>query len=102
MARQLLAGGVPRVVVKLGSAGALFVDGTHEQWWPAFPVDAVDTTAAGDAFNGALAVALAEGAEIEAAGRFACAAAACSVTRAGAQASMPVRADVVERLAGGS
>ena len=100
LARQLLARGVRRVIVKLGAAGALFVDGTHEHWWPALPVNAVDTTAAGDAFNGALAVALAEGVEIGAAGRFACAAAACSVTMPGAQASMPVRADVDERLGG--
>jgi ribokinase len=90
------------VVVKLGAAGALLVDEGHEHWWPPVPVAALDTTAAGDVFNAALVVALAEGAEIAAAGRFACAAAACSVTRAGAQESMPDRAEVLARLGVGA
>jgi ribokinase len=62
----------------------------------------VDTTAAGDAFNGAFAVALAEGSSQETAGRFACAAAALAVTRAGAQPAMPARADVDRLLASAS
>jgi ribokinase len=66
---------------------------------PAFEVEAVDTTAAGDTFNAALAVALSEGGEIRWALKFANAAAAISVTRAGAQSSAPRRAEV-ERLAG--
>jgi ribokinase len=60
-------------------------------------VSVVDTTAAGDAFNGALAVALTEGQPLDRAGRFANAAASITVTRAGAQTSMPERKDV-ERL----
>jgi ribokinase len=56
----------------------------------------VDTTAAGDCFNGALAVALAEGKDLTDAARFATAAAALSVTRAGAQPSLPTRAEVVQ------
>jgi ribokinase len=61
---------------------------------PPFPVDAVDTVGAGDCFNGAFAVALLEGNDPWAAARFASAAAAISVTRKGAQVSMPNRADV--------
>jgi ribokinase len=61
---------------------------------PGFAVEAVDTTAAGDTFNAALAVALAEGLALDDALRFANAAAAISVTRLGAQASAPDRAEV--------
>jgi ribokinase len=60
----------------------------------AFPVEAVDTVGAGDCFNGAFAVALLEGNDPWTAARFASAAAAISVTRRGAQASMPSRAEV--------
>jgi ribokinase len=75
------------------------LDGEIELFSPAFPVVAKDTTAAGDTFNAALAVALAEDREIEEALRFANAAAAISVTRMGAQASVPARAEVDELLA---
>jgi ribokinase len=67
---------------------------------PAMPVSAVDSTAAGDTFNGAFAVALAEGREPALAVEFAGTAAALSVTKRGAQASMPVRADIDAMLAG--
>jgi ribokinase len=96
-AQQLLARGAEAVLVKLGGRGARLMTPSQRIAWPAFPVDVLDTTAAGDAFNGALAVALAEGAELADAIRFACAAGALSVTRAGAQPSMPTR-DEVERL----
>jgi ribokinase len=66
---------------------------------PAFAVEARDSTAAGDTFNGALAVALAEGRGIEAGLRFACAAAALSVGRPGAQSSIPTRAETDAFLA---
>jgi ribokinase len=99
LARRLVTRGVRRVVAKLGAAGAILVGDEGEHWWPAPPVAAVDSTAAGDVFNGALAVALAEGAGIAAAGRFASAAAGLSVTRPGAQPGMPVRADVEALLA---
>ena len=68
---------------------------------PPFPVTAVDTVAAGDVFSGALGVALAEGADLPAAARFAAAAAAISVTREGAQASAPSRDEIERFLAGG-
>ena len=82
------------VVLKLGDQGCLFHDGQRTLHIPAFPVSAVDSTAAGDIFNGALAVALGEGKLIEDALRFANAAAAISVTRVGAQASVPSRDEV--------
>jgi ribokinase len=63
-------------------------------WIPAFKVDAVDTTAAGDIYCGCLAVALAEGRTLAESARFAAAAAAISVTRLGAQASAPFRDEI--------
>jgi ribokinase len=91
------ARGSRSVLVKWGSRGAVLV-GQRPLAWPPHVVGAVDTTAAGDAFNGALAVALAEGQSIGEAGSFATAAAAISVTRDGAQPSMPSRDDVVALL----
>ncbi len=86
--------GVGGVVLKLGSRGAYVASKEIEEFVPSFPVKAVDTTAAGDTFNGAFATALMMGkAEAESA-RFAAAAAAISVTRAGAQPSMPTLAEV--------
>jgi len=93
-AAQLRARGVGTVVITLGVRGA-YVAGTDvRQLVPGFKVKAVDTTAAGDVFNGALAVALAEGRAILEAVRFANAAAALSVTRRGAQPSAPTRASI--------
>jgi ribokinase len=100
-AGQLLERGAARVLVKCGSRGAALFTAHTERWWPPHTVDVVDTTAAGDAFNGAFAVAVADGAAEEAAGRFANAAGALAVTRVGAQAAMPLRVDV-ERLLTGS
>lgn len=94
-AAAALAGrGVRRVVITLGARGAFVRDGEDEFCLPAQPVRAVDTVAAGDAFTGALAVALAEGKDLRAAAEFAGAAAAISVTRHGAQPSMPCRDEV--------
>ena len=92
--RELRARGARRVIVKMGSRGALMVADDGEEFWPAIPVRAVDTTAAGDAFNAAFAVALAGGKSDAEAGGFATAAAAYSVTRKGAQASMPTLEDL--------
>jgi ribokinase len=99
-ARRLLARGCQRVLVKLGARGVRLVEPHDAFHWSAFNVKAVDTTAAGDAFNGALAVALAERQTVEGALTFASAAAAISVTRAGAQPAMPTREEVDHLLKG--
>jgi len=94
LAAALLRLGPRAVILKLGDQGCFYSDGRASYHQPAFPVEARDTTAAGDTFNAALAVALAEGQAIPAALRFANAAAAISVTRMGAQSSAPARAEV--------
>jgi ribokinase len=91
--------GVGTVIVTLGARGACVVSDGYRGVVPGFRVEAVDTTAAGDVFNGALAVALSEGRELPLAVRFACAAAAISVTRLGAQPSVPPRAEIEALLA---
>jgi ribokinase len=90
--------GVRSVVVKLGGQGCVYCGPDRTFAVAGFPVEAVDSTAAGDTFNAALAVALSEGADIEQALRFANAAAAISVTRSGAQTSAPARAEVESLL----
>src|SRR6266581_2319765 len=94
LARRLLARGARRVVAKLGPLGALLVSEERTSRWPGVAVQAVDTTGAGDVWNAGFATALAEGATEDAAGAFANAAAAVSVTRQGAQPSMPTRSEV--------
>ncbi len=89
-----------RLVVTLGQKGAQFYDGEKLVTVEGFPAEAVDTTGAGDTFNGALATALVEGQTFEQAVRFANAAASLSVEKFGAQGGMPKRAAVLERLTG--
>lgn len=86
--------GVQQVVLTMGSVGAFVLTEAGHVLLPAPVVEAVDTTAAGDVFNGALAVAVADGVPIEQAVTYACQAAAVSVTRLGAQASAPYRGEV--------
>ena len=88
-ARALRSGGLRGVILKLGSRGAFLSDGDKEEHVRAFQVKVLDTTAAGDAFNGAFATGLMLGKSPLASALFASAAAAVSVTRAGAQAAMP-------------
>lgn len=95
-ASRLLEAGPGAVIIKMGEAGCLYRDSQSEIISPSFPVRAVDTTAAGDTFNAAFAVALTDGASIADALRFANAAAAISVTRHGAQPSAPLRSEVLE------
>ncbi len=107
-AEELLRRGARTAIIKLGSQGAIFATGWQGDTsvfaveflghQTAFPVEAVDTVAAGDAFNGALAVCLAEGRSLERAVMLACAAGALAVTTTGAQDSMPTRAEVVAFL----
>lgn len=97
-ARELLLLGPRTVVVKLGSLGCLIADANMCESVPAFPVTAVDSTAAGDVFNAGFAVGLAEGKGLVDAAVFASAAAAISVTLPGAQSSIPCRDEVEEFL----
>jgi len=90
--------GARHVVITLGNRGAYWAGPDGEGHVPAFPVQAVDTTAAGDAFVGALAVALTEGLSLPDAVRFGCAAGAVAVTRFGAQPSLPTRSEVAALL----
>jgi len=83
--------GVQHVVITLGAKGALLYTGSQPTLIPAHKVEAVDTTAAGDVFNGAFTLALAESKSLTEAVRFACKASAISVTRIGAMASAPYR-----------
>lgn len=93
-AESLLSKGVETVIVTMGAQGALVV-GRDESWKePACRVRAVDTTAAGDSFNGALAWALASGRSLKEAVRLANRAASVSVTRMGAQPSLPTSAEL--------
>ena len=93
-ARVIMEMGVQNVIITLGSKGALIYCDSMVDMVPAIKVVAVDTTAAGDIFNGALTVALAEGRDLREAVRFACKASAISVTRVGAQSSAPYRNEV--------
>jgi len=93
-AGRLLASGAGAVLVTLGEGGVLACQGDTAIHFPAFSVEAVDTTAAGDAFNGALALGLAAGGTLEQAIPLASAAAALACTKRGAQDSLPGRAEV--------
>lgn len=99
IADELLNTGVRHVILKLGSRGALIAENRASKILvPSYRVTPVDTTAAGDAFNGAFAVATLEGKTPVEAARFANAVAAVSITRRGAQPSMPTREEVDEFL----
>lgn len=94
-AERLLDCGVKNVLLKLGARGCLIAQGTlAKERIPAFSVDAVDTTAAGDAFNGGFVVGLMRGLTVTRSAVFASAVAAISVTRPGAQPSMPTLDEV--------
>ena len=101
-AKALVAAGAGAAIITLGDKGALFHDGVMSVHVPVFhagPV--VETTGAGDAFNGGFAAALARGMDPVAAVRFGCATASISVTRPGTAPSMPTRAEIEALLARG-
>jgi ribokinase len=100
-ARRLQDKGTPTVLVTLGEEGVYLLSEGIETSLPAFEVQAVDTVAAGDAFVGALAVALAEDQPLEQAARWGVAAGAIAVTRHGAQPSLPTRTEILRLLGGG-
>lgn len=99
-AQALLASGAPAVVITLGGRGVLLAQSDGAQHVPAFPITPIDTTAAGDAFVGGLAVALGEGKPLVEAIRWGNAAGALAATRLGAQTSLPYRAELLAMLAG--
>lgn len=96
--KQLIDKGIANVIITLGAKGAYLHTQSAAKQLPAPIVKAIDTTAAGDCFNGALVVALAEGNSLEEAVIFATKAASIAVTRMGAQASMPYRHELDELL----
>ena len=98
-ARILMDKGVETVILTLGSRGSLLLTATVESFFPANQVDVVDTTAAGDAFCGALAASLANGSTIEEAVKTGNAAGALAVTKLGAEPSLPKKADLDRFLA---
>lgn len=96
VAKTLQRMGPPRVVITMGEAGALLLDkDTAPLLVPAFKVKAVDTTAAGDAFCGAMAAYLAAGRSLAEAAKFGCAAGALATTKNGAEPSLPLRDEIV-------
>jgi ribokinase len=97
-AKVLHEQGIEKVVVTLGEGGALLYDGREFHWIPPFVISPVDTTAAGDAFAGALAVRWSETDDLIEAVRFANAAGAIAATRRGAQQAMPSRKEIEELL----
>jgi ribokinase len=97
-AQILTARGVQNVIIKMGSRGAYALIGDQEIFFSPFQVTPVDTVAAGDAFNGALAVALSENRPLEAAIRWGMAGGALSVTKEGAQPSMAGRTELLKLI----
>jgi len=93
-AEWFLAKGVKKVVITMGGMGAFVADGDLRQMTPAFHVNALDTTGAGDAYNGGFVTALAEGKDMLDACRFAAATAAISVQRMGTTPAMPTREEI--------
>ncbi|MBT4412445.1 MAG: ribokinase [Bacteroidetes bacterium] len=98
-AKKLLEKGIQNIIVTLGEKGCLLCNENGHQHFSAYKEKAIDTTAAGDVFNGSLAVALANENPFEQAIQFASAAAAISVTRKGAQPSVPNLTEIVEYMA---
>jgi len=97
-AKRIKDHGAQDVIIKMGSQGAFGIINDKEIFFKPFSVQAIDTVAAGDAFNGAMAVALTEGFPLEQAIIWGMAGGALAVTKKGAQSSMPAREDVIKLL----
>lgn len=97
-AQKFFEMGVKNVIITLGVRGAYYTDGKTEMVVPAIKVKAVETTGAGDAFNGGLSTAIAEGLPMDTALRFATCTSAISVTRLGSAPSMPYRHEILALL----
>ena len=97
--KQLLKMGAKQVIITLGDQGSLYLDTQNVIYTPAFKISAIDTTAAGDAFCGAFATAIANGSPIEYALKFATAGGAIAATRAGAVPSLPTNSEILSMLA---
>jgi len=93
-ASLLRSRGCSNVIITLGAKGSLLSHGEVFKYFPSYPVDSIDTVAAGDAFNGALAAVLSENKSLEEAVLFANAAGALCTTKRGAQESLPTRRDI--------
>lgn len=98
-ANKLLQKGAQNAIITLGAQGAFLATPDQTLHIPAFKATSIDTTGAGDAFNGALSCALSENKSFEAAIRFACAAGALTVAKAGAQPAIPTRDQIIALLA---
>lgn len=94
-AKEISSKGISQVIITLGAKGSLVFDNGEEAVVPSVKVKAVDTTAAGDTFCGAVAVALSEGKALAEAAGFAAKASALTVTRMGAQPSIPYRDEII-------
>lgn len=101
LARRIQARGIPNVAITMGTQGTLLFDGTTAQLIPPFAVVTADSTAAGDAWAGAMAVYWAEHHPLADAVRFGNAAGALAASRAGAQPSLPTRSEIIEKMDGG-
>ena len=93
-ARALMARGVGKIIVTMGSKGSLICEGDRTSFVKAHKVEAVDTTGAGDCYCGSICVALSEGKSLEEAADFATRASALAVQKAGAQVAMPYRSEL--------
>ena len=99
IAAQLINLGAKKVIITLGENGSLYTDGEQEIFTPAFKVEAIDTTAAGDAFCGGFATVLAANKPIQYCLKFASAAGALAATKAGAVPSLPTENQILSMLA---
>jgi ribokinase len=98
IAKQLQKNGAKKVIITLGAQGSIYLDQEKDLFTPAYKVNAVDTTAAGDAFCGAFATAISEHKPVEYALKFASAAGALAATKAGAVPSLPTQQEILSMI----